>query len=294
MFHKIFVVINPASGKAEPVLRTLHETFSEQKIQWDVSILQQSDLAGSLDRAEQWGADLVAVYGGDGTVSSVAGELVGRRMPLAILPGGTANVMSMQLGIPQKLPQACGLLSGGQARLRTIDIGRVNGRTFLCQVGIGFHSRVLEETDDQSKSRFGVMAYVGKGLKNLFGGKNIQLEITVDGRQVRTEAFSCIVCNAGKTGMKVQFSPVDLSDGLLDVFVIRDLGLKSLQAEVTDDLQANPDASLVHWRGENIRLQSDPPLSVEYDGEVFQDEAYTIEIVKHALRVLVTARTMIK
>lgn len=287
MFHKIFVVINPGSGKPEPVLRTLHETFSEQKIQWDVSILQQSELAGSLDRAEQWGADLIAVYGGDGTVSSVAGEMVGRQMPLAILPGGTANVMSVQLGIPPKLPAACCLLLDEQARLRTIDIGRVNGRSFLCQVGIGFHSRVLEETDDQSKSRFGVMAYITKGLKHLFGSKNIQLEITVDGKQVRTEAFACIVCNAGHMGMKIELSPVDISDGLLDIFVIRDLGLKSLQAEVTDNLQDNPDASLVHWRGENIRLRSEPPESVEYDGEVFKDEAYTIEIVKKALRVLV-------
>lgn len=287
MFSKIFVVINPGSGKPEPVLRTLHETFSEQKIQWDVSILQQSDLAGSLDRAEQWGADLVAVYGGDGTVSSVAGELVGRQMPLAILPGGTANVMSVQLGIPQKLAEACGLLVDEQSRLRTIDMGRVNGRSFLCQVGIGFHSRVLEETEDQSKSQFGVMAYFTKGLKHLFAGKNIQLDITIDGKQVRTEAFSCIVCNVGQTGMKVKFSPVDISDGLLDIFVIRDLKLKSLQAEVTDNLQDNPDASLVHWRGENIRLRSEPPESVEYDGEVFKDEAYNIEIVKNALRVLV-------
>lgn len=287
MFRKIFVVINPASGKPEPVLRVLHETFREQEIAWDVSILQQSELAETLDRAEQWGVDLIAVYGGDGTVSSVAGEMVGRAMPLAILPGGTANVMSVQLGIPGKLKESCGLLVDEQARLRTIDLGRVNGRTFLCQVGIGFNSRILEETDDQSKSRFGVMAYIAKGLKQLFGNKNIQLDITVDGKQVRTEAFSCIVCNAGEMGMKVEMSPVDIDDGLLDIFVIRDLGLTSLKAEVTDDLQADPDASLVHWRGETIRLRSDPPESVEYDGEVFKDDSYSIEIVKQGLRVLV-------
>jgi YegS/Rv2252/BmrU family lipid kinase len=287
MFRKIFVVINPASGKPEPVLRVLHETFREREIGWDVSILQQSELAGTLDRAEQWGADLIAVYGGDGTVSSVAGEMVGRALPLAILPGGTANVLSEQLGIPGKLTEACGLLVDEQSRLRTIDLGRVNGRTFLCQVGIGFNSRILEETDDKSKSRFGVMAYITQGLKHLFGGEKIELDITVDGKQVQTEAFSCIVCNAGKMGMKVEMSPVDIADGLLDIFVIRDLGLKSLQAEVADDLQANPDASLVHWRGENIRLRSEPPESVEYDGEVFKDDSYSIEIVKQGLRVLV-------
>lgn len=287
MFKKIFVVINPASGKPEPVLRTLHDTFSEREIAWDVCILQQSELAGALDRGEQWGADLIAVYGGDGTVSSVAGAMVGRKTPLAILPGGTANVMSVQLGIPQKLAEACGVLVDERSRLRTIDIGRVNGRTFLCQVGIGFHSRVLEETDDQSKGRFGVMAYFTKGIKNLIGSENIQLDITIDGKQVRTEAFTCIVCNVGMTGMKVEFSPVDISDGLLDIFVIRDLKLKSLEADVSDNLQDNPDASLVHWRGENILLRSEPPESVEYDGEVFKDEAYTVEIVKKAIRVLV-------
>ena len=287
MFHKIFVVINPASGKPEPVLNTLYEAFGEQEIQWDVGILQQSDLAGMLDRAEQWGADLIAVYGGDGTVAGVAGEMAGRDLPLAILPGGTANILSTQLGIPQKLPDACRLLLSAEPRLRPIDLGRVNGRCFLIHVGIGFSSRVIEETDGNSKSAFGVMAYISKGLKHLFGSRNISLDITIDGQQVQTEAFSCIICNAGTIGMKMELSPVEIADGLLDVFVIRDRGVTSFHAEVSEELQGDSDQTLLHWRGENIRLQSKPSEPIEYDGEVLKDEAYTIEIVKKALRILV-------
>jgi YegS/Rv2252/BmrU family lipid kinase len=289
MFRKIFVVINPASGKPEPILNPLHEAFSEQEIQWDVGILQQSDLAGMLDRAEQWGADLIAVYGGDGTVASVAGEMADRRLPLAILPGGTANILSTQLGIPQKLPDACRLLLSAEPRLRPIDLGRVNGHCFLIHVGIGFSSRVIEETDGNSKSAFGVMAYIAKGLKHLFGSRNISLDITIDGQQVQTDAFACIICNAGMIGMKMELSPVELADGLLDVFVIRDRGLTSFHAEVSDAVREDSDQSLLHWRGERIRLRREPSESVEYDGEILEDEAYTIEIVKKALRILVPA-----
>lgn len=111
MFNRVFVVINPASGKPEPILNTLYQAFKETPIRWDVGVLQDDNLDELLKRAEGFGADIVAAYGGDGTQASVAGRLRGSGLPMAILPGGTANVMALELDIPTDLKEACGLLT---------------------------------------------------------------------------------------------------------------------------------------------------------------------------------------
>ena len=67
---------------------------------WEVSVAQPDDDLPALTRdAVQDGADVVAAYGGDGTVSGVAEGLLGTGVPLAVLPGGTANVLSAELGL---------------------------------------------------------------------------------------------------------------------------------------------------------------------------------------------------
>ncbi len=106
----IHVVINPASGQPEPVLSTLNSVFYPAGIKWDVSITAASgDAKRFAEEAVARGADLVAAYGGDGTQMEVAQGLRGSDVPMVILPGGTANLLSVELGIPKELAQAAQL-----------------------------------------------------------------------------------------------------------------------------------------------------------------------------------------
>lgn len=288
MFHKIFFVINPASGKPEPILNTINRLLKGTDIQWDVGVLIRDNLGEVMDRAEAFGAEVVAAYGGDGTLAAVAGQVVDRKLPMAILPGGTANVMSLELDIPGDLEGACRLLLGEEPRLRAIDVGRVNGCCFLSKVTVGFGSRIIEETSQENKNRFGTMAYIAQGIKNLLHRERIQLVIEIDGHRVETEAFSCMVTNSGNLGLReLALGPVDISDGLLDVFVIHDLGIKSLTALVTDVVKEVRREPLMHWRGKQIRLRTEPPEAIEYDGEMLEADVYEVEVLERAVQVLV-------
>jgi diacylglycerol kinase family enzyme len=107
MVKRIYVVINPGSGQPKPVLHTLNSVFRAAGVDWEASVTQESGDGHRFAReALAAGADVVAAFGGDGTVMEVAGALMGEDVPVAILPGGTANVMSVELGIPNDLEAA--------------------------------------------------------------------------------------------------------------------------------------------------------------------------------------------
>ena len=89
MAKRIQVVINPASGQPQAILNTLNKVFHEYEVDWDMSITQASgDARRFAEEAAAEGADVVAAYGGDGSIMEVAQGLMGTEVPLAVLPGG--------------------------------------------------------------------------------------------------------------------------------------------------------------------------------------------------------------
>ncbi len=107
MQRKVHVIINPASGRPKPVLHILNSVFKQAEVDWDISLTKASGDAERFARqAVADGVDIVASYGGDGTVMEVARGVMGSPVPLAILPGGSANLMAVELGIPKDLEQA--------------------------------------------------------------------------------------------------------------------------------------------------------------------------------------------
>ena len=114
----IHIIINPASGRTEPILSIINSAMKEAGIHWDISVTKEKGDGLQLAKAAvKQGADVVCVYGGDGTVMEVMSGLMGSEVPLAILPGGSANIMASELNIPQDLKEACKLICEGPAML---------------------------------------------------------------------------------------------------------------------------------------------------------------------------------
>lgn len=107
------------------------------------------------------GPDAVVVLGGDGIVNTVANAMLDAASTAALvpLPGGTTNVVARSLGLPARLtdaePVARAALEGGRVGRR--GVGRVDGRAFLANAGIGFDASVVARTEaaPARKRRFG-------------------------------------------------------------------------------------------------------------------------------------------
>jgi len=289
----------------------LNRVFAEAKVDWDISLTKAAgDAKRQAQEAVKQGADVVAVYGGDGTVAEVASGLVGSTVPLAILPGGTANVLSVELGIPADLLQACQLACNPDALVRPIDMGKVNEHLFILRVGVGFEAAMVEQADRELKDKYGVLAYLWSAMQNLYKPEIAQYQLTIDGKQIEVEGLTCMIAKSGNMGQAgLNLLPnINVSDGLLDVIVIQQASLRAffelfgsvvgLKQVQSGEIPRNPPADLPpastdqtpqsfqYWQAKRVSLVTQPPQTVQYDGEILGKVALECEIVPHAITVL--------
>ena len=164
-YKKIHVIINPSAGKDDAILNKLNRVFNKYGVDWEINITRKfGDATRFARQAVADGFDLVAGYGGDGTQMEVADGLMGSDIPMAILPGGTGNAMSFELGIPHDLEQAAELICQSRNQ-RKIDVVKIGDQHFMLRLYTGIEES--EKTKREDKDRLGNLAYVKDALKEL-------------------------------------------------------------------------------------------------------------------------------
>jgi len=138
------LLINPAAGSAVAILESLTRAARERGI--GVRVLQPGEDArhAALEAAED-GAESLAVAGGDGSVAAVAGVAVERDLSLVVVPTGTLNHFARDLGLDLARPLAALDVLTSSHHERRVDVGRVNGRTFINNVSLGLYAEMLAD-----------------------------------------------------------------------------------------------------------------------------------------------------
>jgi YegS/Rv2252/BmrU family lipid kinase len=289
--NSIPIIINPAAGKKTPVLAEINQVFHQAGIPWSVEVtLGEGDGIRHARRLAEEGAEIVAVYGGDGTVSEVATGLAGTNAALAILPGGTGNVLTYELGTPRELVAACQLLAS-EHTIRTIDMGAIEERRFLLRAGVGLEALAIEKSPRKLKDRFGLFAYGIGGLQALLNTKPMRYQLDLDGESVEAEGVACTVANSGHLGgfPGLTLSPlINIEDGLLDVIVLRKADIKLIIQVVSEKVPRAPKfKKLQHWQVKRMAIRADPPQTVQVDGDNLGVTPVEMISVPHCLRVVV-------
>jgi len=294
MIKRIHAIINPAAGQPKPVLHTINSVCHSAGVDWGVSITKDSgDAHRFAKKAAAEGVDVVVVFGGDGTVMEVASALIGSQISVGILPGGTANVMSVELGIPGDLEQACQIACGQSGTIRTVDMGRVGEQYFMLRVGIGFAAEHVIGATREMKDRYGVLAYTMSALQTMKDLPVARYRLMLDGQQHEVQGITCRVDNSANVGIPGLSMTTDtsVSDGLLDVTIVRNAdrdSLYSIMSSAAGHGTPNPDA-FHHWQAREITIEADPPQHVIGDGEPWGKTPITINVVPQAVRFRVAA-----
>jgi diacylglycerol kinase (ATP) len=213
------------------------------------------------------GCDLLVVWGGDGMVQHCIDAAAGDRTPIAIIPAGTANLLASNLGIPKEIVGAVGVALTGEHR--RIDLGRLNGERFAVMAGAGFDARMIGEADGTLKDRFGRLAYVWTGAKNL-RMKPFQAKIAVDGSRWYKGDASCILLgNVGKLFGGVEaFENARPDDGVLELGVVSADGTRQWVQTIARAVVGNVSASshARTTRAHSVRISLDRKVPYELDG----------------------------
>jgi diacylglycerol kinase family enzyme len=144
----ISVIINERSGgSAEPEAGLqIQSLFAKHGVRVRLErVRDPGDLAARTRQAASRGDTLVAA-GGDGTVNAVAGVAVETHTVVGVLPMGTLNHFAKDLGIPLELASAVRVLV--ERRVTRVDVGEVNGRSFVNNSSIGVYPDIVVQRDE--------------------------------------------------------------------------------------------------------------------------------------------------
>jgi diacylglycerol kinase (ATP) len=218
-------------------------------------------------KAVQAGADVLFVWGGDGTVQRCVDAVAGQRVDLAILPAGTANLLATNLGVPIDLQKAVDV--GLRGARRPLDVGVLNGKRFAVMAGVGLDAVMMRSADGNLKDRFGRLAYVWTGIRASRIKPRV-VSIKVDGKSwFKGEAVCILLGQMGKLGGGLVAFPEALpDDGLLEIGVITAEGAielaRVLGRLVVGNLEHSPFTEMTRGRTVDIRL--DKATAYELDG----------------------------
>jgi diacylglycerol kinase family enzyme len=219
------------------------------------------------------GAEVVFVAGGDGTIATCAGALVGTDATLAVLPLGTGNLVARNLGLPTDPDTVVDLVVAGDRR--RIDVGLVDGRVFLVMAGIGFDAELLEGTSEAAKRTIGWFAYLLAGLR-LLRAAPVRMTVEVAGGPVlRRRARSVLVANMGVLEGGIPLFPgAAPDDGQLDIGILSPRTARHWARLLFALLVRRNPPYLEVVRGSRAVVHAESPQSRELDGEVLEPGAW--------------------
>ncbi|MBO3086053.1 diacylglycerol/lipid kinase family protein [Cellulomonas fengjieae] len=226
---------------------------------------------GQARKAVEDGAEVVFVAGGDGTVRACIDGLAGTQTALAILPGGTGNLLATNLGVPTNTIDGVQLaLDRGR---RVMDLGEVEGKTFAVMAGMGLDAAMVDDAPTKLKAKLGSVAYVFSALKHL-RDPQMKVEVQIDDHPVlRRRARTVLVGNVGRLQGGVNLLPdAEPDNGEMDIAVLapRNLGhwIQTAFAVLRPGKNRVPNMEVL--RGSRITVTSDRPQPRQLDGDVIE------------------------
>ena len=286
------LIFNAISGRSEESPNQLAEILDEMQNQYILPevymVRPDSQVEAVVHNAIRAGIKLVVVAGGDGTIDSVVGAMIGRSATLGIIPIGTRNNLAYNLGIPSTIGDAVALLREGR-RLK-IDVGKIRhgraSRWFLEDATLGLLSDIYPFADSV---QHGDLTQIGNLLSTVVSSTPSRLRMILEGRKrIDMSAYMVLIANMPYIGPRFQISPdVSWNDNRLDVFVFSDMSKLDLISYAMQSTNgAVEDARIKHYRVKRLKIHSDPPMPVLADGMLLDPGPVTAQVHPRALAIM--------
>jgi len=251
------------------------------------------------ERAANEGRGLVIACGGDGTLNEVINGLAahqnGHRVPLALLPGGTANILAKELDLPWDIPSAAEKLVHGTVKEIALGLATPleqpeKKKYFLSVGGAGPDGMIVYSLDLELKARLGILAYWWQGAREVFRYDFRHFRIAIDGQKL--DASLVIVGRTKNYGGPFKITTeADLFEDQFEVMALTTQSglryLSYLPSLWTGNLRGTEG---VHFhKADSVICEplDKNPLYAQVDGEPLARLPVEFKIVPRALKLLV-------
>lgn len=232
--------------------------------------------------------DLVIIGGGDGTLNAAIAGLVDSKLPLGILPLGTANDLARTLGIPETLPEACQIIADGKHH--AIDVGWVNEKYFFNVASMGLSVDITRKLTKRAKKQWGVFAYAATALQVLINSRRFSAEIRTDDRSEMVKTVQIAVGNGRYYGGGMAVAEdATIDDERLDLYSLEiEHWWQMLLVLPTMRRGTQHKSNWVQtWQGKEFFVYTRKPRAINTDGEITTYTPAHFRLIPKALTVFV-------
>jgi diacylglycerol kinase family enzyme len=220
------VLLNENSGTAHALgvtKESLGELFAANGLDAHIDADSARPMNERIADALSGDADIIVAAGGDGTITALAGALIGSEKDLAILPLGTFNAVAKDLHLPLDLPSAVAALGRGTSQ--RIDAAEVNGRVFLQKVVIGLIPGLAAGREHLRgrETAFAKIGFLRYFFRRLARAKRMAVVIDPSNgpRRIERVQAMAVACNAYDEGVGKFFARQSLDRGTLTLYVLK-------------------------------------------------------------------------
>ena len=294
MRRKLLLILNPNAGmqKANKYLVNILNIFTNMGYDAKVCITQKNYNATEIVRNYGNDSELIVCIGGDGTLNQTVSGMVSINYKglFGYIPSGSVNDFATTLNLSKDVMYAVGDILMGKTV--EIDVGKLNDSYFSYVASCGIFTRAAYDTSQDIKNIFGRLAYIFEGVKDLADLKTHHMRFETNDGVYEDDYIFVAISNSTSVGgmLKLDQSIVDLSDGLLELLLIKKpttlTGLKDvIKALQTKDYSCD----LVEFHSiSSARVVCETPTTWTLDGERMEgNEIIQIKNLKRAVNIIV-------
>jgi diacylglycerol kinase (ATP) len=284
--RQILIIVNPAAGRRRAAERRLGRFVAALEHRGCIVALRRAGPSMGeverLAREAERGFDAIVAAGGDGTVNAVVNGLQSSRMPVGVLPLGTANVLARELGLPRDPEQLAGLIAAGP--VSSVWPGRIGNRAFMMMASAGFDSEIVAAVRPGLKRRAGRLAFAWAILVRLWRYRGSELLVRADGLEYRVAG---VVAAKGRhyAGPFIVAPGAKLSEPTLELVLLRASGrfavLRYALALGFGFVPRLPGVTILRVR--EALVFGEPSVPVQADGEIVGHLPVTIGVADEPL-----------